>query len=115
MSGSTYSRNAIDPAKTTGSAGLILELLYDRLVSIGADGLPKPWLAESWQIADAHASVGQFRVECRLVPQGRQIPELDRAGRAGTSQGSAVGADRHCRDVEQRGGKGRSQLAIDAP
>src|SRR5262249_12080058 len=28
----------------------VLGLLYDRLVYIGGDGRPKPWLAESWTV-----------------------------------------------------------------
>src|SRR5262245_25727013 len=43
----------LDPAKTIlGVSNTVNELLYDRLVYLGRDGLPKPWLAESWTIDD---------------------------------------------------------------
>jgi peptide/nickel transport system substrate-binding protein len=43
----------LDPAKTVLSASnTVNSALYDRLVYIGTDGLPKPWIAESWTIAD---------------------------------------------------------------
>jgi peptide/nickel transport system substrate-binding protein len=45
--------NSLDPAKTVlAAANAVNSLIYDRLVYIGKDGLPKPWLAESWQIGD---------------------------------------------------------------
>jgi peptide/nickel transport system substrate-binding protein len=43
----------LDPAKTVlGASNSVNSEIYDRLVYIGADGLPKPWIAESWTIAD---------------------------------------------------------------
>jgi peptide/nickel transport system substrate-binding protein len=30
----------------------VLNLLFDRLVYLGADGTPQPWLAESWEVSD---------------------------------------------------------------
>ena len=45
--------DALDPAKTILlTSDSLNDLIYDRLVYIGADGLPHPWLAESWQITD---------------------------------------------------------------
>jgi peptide/nickel transport system substrate-binding protein len=49
--------DTLDPSRSLGTATTITDLLYDRLVSIGADGLPKPWLAESWQIGDAGKTI----------------------------------------------------------
>ncbi len=43
----------LDPAKTILlTSDSLNDLIYDRLVYVGADGLPHPWLAESWQIGD---------------------------------------------------------------
>ncbi len=43
----------LDPAKTILlTSDSLNDLIYDRLVYIASDGLPKPWLAESWQISD---------------------------------------------------------------
>ncbi|OJV92137.1 MAG: hypothetical protein BGO39_09460 [Chloroflexi bacterium 54-19] len=42
----------LDPARTVnGAANSINNLLYERLVYIDKDGLPKPWLASSWEIS----------------------------------------------------------------
>lgn len=44
----------LDPAKTILlTSDSLNDLVYDRLVYIGPDGLPHPWVAESWQISDA--------------------------------------------------------------
>lgn len=43
----------LDPAKTVlGVSNTVNSAIYERLVYIGTDGLPKPWVAESWTIAD---------------------------------------------------------------
>lgn len=43
----------LDPAKTNLLISAeINDLIFDRLVYIGADGLPHPWVAESWEIGD---------------------------------------------------------------
>ncbi len=43
--------DSLDPARASILVSqYVLGLLYDRLVYIGADGKPKPWLAESWTI-----------------------------------------------------------------
>ncbi|MDB5082611.1 MAG: hypothetical protein JWP00_4535 [Chloroflexi bacterium] len=45
--------DALDPAKTILlTSDMINDLIFDRLVYIGSDGLPHPWVAESWQIGD---------------------------------------------------------------
>lgn len=59
VSGGTY-RTAIseepdqlDPANTNQLlASNIMNNIYDRLVYVGDDGLPKPWVAESWTISE---------------------------------------------------------------
>ncbi|MBN9389158.1 MAG: hypothetical protein J0I20_14110 [Chloroflexi bacterium] len=44
----------LDPAKTNLLISAeINDLIFDRLVYIGADGLPHPWVAESWEISDS--------------------------------------------------------------
>jgi peptide/nickel transport system substrate-binding protein len=43
--------DSLDPARANLLVSqYVLGLLYDRLVYIGADGRPKPWLAESWSV-----------------------------------------------------------------
>ncbi|MBN9391885.1 MAG: ABC transporter substrate-binding protein [Chloroflexi bacterium] len=43
----------LDPAKTVlGASNAVNSAIYERLVYIGTDGLPHPWVAESWTIAD---------------------------------------------------------------
>jgi peptide/nickel transport system substrate-binding protein len=43
--------DSLDPARANLLVSqYVLGLLYDRLVYIGADGRPKPWLAESWTV-----------------------------------------------------------------
>jgi len=43
----------LDPARTIELlASILMENIYDRLVYIGDDGLPHPWVAESWTISD---------------------------------------------------------------
>lgn len=43
--------DSLDPARATLLvSSYVLGLLYDRLVYIGPDGKPKPWLAESWSV-----------------------------------------------------------------
>ncbi len=43
--------DSLDPARATLLVSqYVLGLLYDRLVYIGQDGKPKPWLAESWKV-----------------------------------------------------------------
>ncbi len=41
--------DSLDPARAMALVSLnTLGLVYDRLIYLGADGKPKPWLAESW-------------------------------------------------------------------
>ncbi len=48
----------LDPANTNQLlASNIMNNIYDRLVYIGADGLPQPWLAESWTISDDNLTI----------------------------------------------------------
>jgi len=48
----------LDPASTNQLlASSIMNNIYDRLVYIGADGLPKPWLAESWTISEDNLTI----------------------------------------------------------
>lgn len=48
----------LDPARSVnGAANSIDNLLYDRLVYIDKEGLPKPWLASSWHISDDNKTV----------------------------------------------------------
>ena len=43
--------DSLDPARANILVSqYVLGLLYDRLVYIGPDGRPKPWLAESWSV-----------------------------------------------------------------
>ncbi len=43
----------LDPARTIELlASIIMDDVYDSLVYIGEDGLPKPWAAESWTISE---------------------------------------------------------------
>ena len=43
--------DSLDPARATLLVSqYVLGLLYDRLVYIGQDGRPRPWLAESWRV-----------------------------------------------------------------
>jgi peptide/nickel transport system substrate-binding protein len=43
--------DSLDPARATLLvSSYVLGLVYDRLVYIGPDGKPKPWLAESWSV-----------------------------------------------------------------
>jgi peptide/nickel transport system substrate-binding protein len=43
--------DSLDPARANLLVSqYVLGLLYDRLVYIGPDGRPKPWLAESWSV-----------------------------------------------------------------
>ncbi|HEU0164150.1 MAG TPA: hypothetical protein VFQ54_03840, partial [Thermomicrobiales bacterium] len=43
----------LDPAKTNELlASEIMNNIYDELVYIGSDGLPHPWIAESWTISE---------------------------------------------------------------
>ncbi len=45
--------DVLDPKHTSMAvASAVMDLLYDRLVYIDEDGLPQPWLAESWDIQD---------------------------------------------------------------
>ena len=45
--------NSLDPDKTVLSvASAVMSTIYEGLVYIGSDGLPHPWLADSWTIAD---------------------------------------------------------------
>ncbi len=48
----TSEPDALDPGKTIQpNADTFNDNLYDRLVFIGTDRLPHPWLAEKWDIA----------------------------------------------------------------
>jgi len=43
----------LDPARTIElTASQVMEVVYDRLVYIDDEGLPQPWIAESWEISD---------------------------------------------------------------
>jgi peptide/nickel transport system substrate-binding protein len=43
----------LDPARTIELlAGRMMDKVYDALVYIGEDGLPQPWVAESWDISE---------------------------------------------------------------
>lgn len=43
----------LDPARTISlTASDVMDVVYERLVTIGEDGLPKPWLAESWEVSE---------------------------------------------------------------
>jgi len=44
--------DSLDPAKTATTGGFFIEYIYARLVHIGTDKLPQPWLAESWQVSE---------------------------------------------------------------
>ncbi len=45
--------NSLDPDKTVLTvASAVMSTIYEGLVYIGPDGLPHPWLADSWTIAD---------------------------------------------------------------
>ncbi len=69
--------DSLDPARATLLVSQhVLGLVYDRLVYIGADGKPKPWLAESW-------SVGQG---------GREVTFVIRKG-VGFTDGTPVDAE----------------------
>jgi peptide/nickel transport system substrate-binding protein len=42
----------LDPARTIElTASDVMNVVYERLVYIGTDGLPHPWVAESWEIS----------------------------------------------------------------
>jgi peptide/nickel transport system substrate-binding protein len=48
----------LDPASTNQLlASNIMNNIYDRLVYIGDDGLPKPWVAESWTISEDNLTI----------------------------------------------------------
>ncbi len=48
----------LDPANTNQLlASNIMNNIYDRLVYIGEDGLPKPWVAESWAISEDNLTI----------------------------------------------------------
>jgi peptide/nickel transport system substrate-binding protein len=54
--------DSLDPARANLLVSqYVLGLLYDRLVHIGPDGRPKPWLAESWTIGGEGREV-TFRI-----------------------------------------------------
>jgi hypothetical protein len=40
---------SLDPLNINGSALPASDLIYHRLVMLGQDQTPKPWLAESWE------------------------------------------------------------------
>ncbi|MCD6028494.1 MAG: extracellular solute-binding protein family 5 [Thermomicrobiales bacterium] len=43
----------LDPARTISlTASEVMQVVYDRLVYIDDEGLPQPWIAESWEISD---------------------------------------------------------------
>ena len=48
----------LDPARTIElTANAMLQHMCEGLVYIGADGLPKPWVAESWEISEDNLTV----------------------------------------------------------
>jgi peptide/nickel transport system substrate-binding protein len=48
----------LDPAATNQLlASNIMNNIYDRLVYIGDDGLPKPWVAESWTVSEDNLTI----------------------------------------------------------
>ena len=43
----------LDPARTISlTASDVMQVVYDRLVYIDDEGLPQPWIAESWEISE---------------------------------------------------------------
>jgi peptide/nickel transport system substrate-binding protein len=43
----------LDPARTIAlTSSQVMQVVYDRLVYIDDEGLPQPWIAESWEISD---------------------------------------------------------------
>lgn len=44
--------DSLDPAKSATTGGFFIEYIYARLVYIGSDKLPHPWLAESWLVSE---------------------------------------------------------------
>ncbi|MCC6791203.1 MAG: ABC transporter substrate-binding protein [Thermomicrobiales bacterium] len=43
----------LDPARTIELlAAILMDSIYDRLIYMGDDGLPHPWIAESWEISE---------------------------------------------------------------
>jgi peptide/nickel transport system substrate-binding protein len=49
----TEDADFLDPARTILlTSSEVMNHIYDRLVYIDADGLPQPWLAESWEVSD---------------------------------------------------------------
>ncbi|HEY7035969.1 MAG TPA: ABC transporter substrate-binding protein [Thermomicrobiales bacterium] len=48
----------LDPARTIElTASYVNSFIYDQLTYIGADGLPHPWVAESWQISPDNLTI----------------------------------------------------------
>jgi peptide/nickel transport system substrate-binding protein len=56
----------LDPAKTNELlASQIMNNIYDELVFIGSDGLPHPWVAESWTISEDNLTI-TFKIRAGL-------------------------------------------------
>ncbi len=59
----------LDPARTIElTAYQVNTYIYDQLVYIGADGLPSPWVAESWEISPDNLTI------TIQDPPGHQVP-----------------------------------------
>jgi len=49
--------DSLDPAKAVTTGGFFCEYIYARLIHIGTDKLPHPWLAESWQVSQDNKTI----------------------------------------------------------